>query len=67
MKKENEQQKTDIIQCDTILCIGLSETKVETRYAKDTSMKCPKCGQHRMSKHLQNGKRFCWVGCGWID
>lgn len=52
---------------NTLLCAGLSETKIETKYAKDTGIKCPKCGEYRMSRHLQYGNRFCWAGCGWLD
>ena len=68
MKKENTvQNTTKPMAYDALLCAGLSEDKIETRYAKDTGLSCPKCGENRMSRHLQHGKRFCWAGCGWLD
>ena len=69
MKTKSNDSHTNepAIAVEPVLAAGLFQSNIETRYAKDTGLECPKCGEHRMARHLLHGKRFCWAGCGWID
>jgi len=67
MKTKNSKRHETANDGNNVLAVGLFQSKIETTYAKDTGLKCPKCGEDRMARHLLHGKRFCWAGCGWID